>query len=272
MKDILFEIKEKPIIYKSGTSLSPIPHLHKEIELVFVEDGYVHAISDKKIFEAKSGEFFITFPNQLHYYENSATGKYHVIIFSPDILFGLKSVLYDNKPKSAILSGKISTPVTELIQKFINQSGEYRETVWAGILNQIMVYVLESSALKPRIKTDNSTLIEVLDFCEQNFSSDITLDTVSDALHLNKYHISHLLNQKLGIGFSSYINSLRINEACDLLSETDKKTSDISEEVGFGSIRSFNRAFMGIMNITPLKYRSQTKTQNKKTDELIIGQ
>ena len=61
------------------------------------------------------------------------------------------------------------------------------------------------------------------------------------------------------MSFNNCINTFRINKSCDLLGETDKKISEISEEVGFGSIRTFNRAFMEIMNLTPLEYRTQTK-------------
>lgn len=34
----------------------------------------------------KEGDFFISFPNQIHYYRNTASGRYHIIIFSPDII------------------------------------------------------------------------------------------------------------------------------------------------------------------------------------------
>ena len=67
------------------------------------------------------------------------------------------------------------------------------------------------------------------------------------------------MNDQLGMSFNNCINTFRIHKSCDLLSETDKKISEISEEVGFGSIRTFNRAFMEIMNLTPLEYRTQTK-------------
>ena len=33
------------------------------------------------------------------------------------------------------------------------------------------------------------------------------------------------------------------------------KISDISEYVGFGTIRSFNRAFRTVMGVTPVEYR-----------------
>jgi AraC-like DNA-binding protein len=97
----------------------------------------------------------------------------------------------------------------------------------------------------------------VLDYCTKNFSNDLTLDILAEDLHVSKFHISHLLNQKLGISFSTYLNNIRVHRACFLLNNSDNKISDISEEVGFGSIRSFNRAFKSVMNMTPLEYRNQ---------------
>ena len=49
-----------------------------------------------------------------------------------------------------------------------------------------------------------------------------------------------------------------------MLKDTETKISDISEDVGFGSIRSFNSAFKDTMNITPLEYRSQFKKEIQK--------
>ena len=150
--------------------------------------------------------------------------------------------------------------------------GKYKNTIISGILNQSIGLILPEIKLNPRIKTDNSTLQAVLAFCAEHFYEDITLDSVSESLHLSKYHISHLLNQKLGISFNSYINMLRIDKACDLLEETDKKTADISEDVGFGSIRTFNRAFLQISGITPLKYRNRYKIlQEDNIKDKIIG-
>jgi transcriptional regulator GlxA family with amidase domain len=67
------------------------------------------------------------------------------------------------------------------------------------------------------------------------------------------------LNEKLGLSFVTYLNTLRIHNACDLLEDTDKKMAEISADVGFGSIRSFNRAFQTAMNMSPSDYRNQFK-------------
>lgn len=264
MEDTYFQLKENPIEYFVSDDLSPSPHLHREVELVYAERGSVRAFSDKKYYDVCDGDFFISFPNQVHYYENSTPGKYHVLILSPDIIYGAKHVLLEECPKYSVV--KIPDPkmLENLLSALKNAAGKYAETEKAGLACRIISYVLVLFDLKPRTKSNNPTLAQILSFCEQNFRDDLTLDTLSERLHLSKYYISRLFNQKLCIGFSTYLNMIRISNACDLLAETDKKTSDISEEVGFGSIRSFNRAFGDIMNTTPVKYRLIKREQTNR--------
>ena len=112
-------------------------------------------------------------------------------------------------------------------------------------------------AITPTTVKNNSNpaIANILEYCSKNFSNDLDLNKISKELHLSKYYISHLLNKHLNLNFNDYINRLRIKEACELLIMTNNKIADISEEVGFGTIRSFNRAFKSIMNITPGDYR-----------------
>ncbi len=256
MKNITFEKKTKPLNYEIASHLSHIPHFHTHIELIYVLEGKAAAIADRKKTAIKKGDVFVAFPNQVHYYENSVSGKYLVFIFSPDLLFGLKELLFDNIPKNNVLNLLKNAECCDLLNKLSLSVEEFEQTFKVGIINQLFAEILPEITLKPRIKTNNTTLFEVLNYCSANFSADITLEDIADALHISKFHISHLINGKLGLSFNTYINSLRINAACELLNETDKRISEISEEVGFGSIRSFNRAFKEMMNLTPLEYRT----------------
>jgi AraC-like DNA-binding protein len=66
------------------------------------------------------------------------------------------------------------------------------------------------------------------------------------------------MNQKLGMGFNDYINSIRISNACRLLTESNAPISEISEEVGFNTVRTFNRAFVKHIGSSPREYRSNS--------------
>ena len=211
----------------------------------------------------KNGDLFVCFPNQVHYYEESQIGEYYLIIVSPELFFGLKNTFNENVPKNNVIEIGLGTELDSLLDKALEQSTKpYGTTISVGLLNQVIGTVFQQFKLKPRIKTDNSTLQNILNYCNRNFTTDLILEDIAEALHLSKYHISRLFNNKLGLSLNTYINTLRINEACDLLEDTDKKTTDISEEIGFGSIRSFNRAFLQIMDMSPLQYRKLVKNSN----------
>ena len=255
MKRIVYENKTQAIFARHEKTLGPTPHLHKEIEIIYVVKGASDAYADKKRYPIKNGDLFISFPNQVHYYKGTVWGQYYLIIINPDTLYGLKEIVYDNVPVNNTVSLPKGSEIAKLLKKAIKCDGEFSETLKAGLLNQVLGLIMPQLELKEIIRTDHSTLKDILKYCTHNFTDDISLDDIAQSLHLSKYHISHLFNEKLNINFNSYINMLRINKACDMLEDTDKKIADISEEVGFGSICSFNRAFLKIMNTTPLKYR-----------------
>ncbi len=265
MKPIGVEIYDEPIFYRKANLLLPTPHMHRDIELVYVEKGKAKAFFDRKPFEVSNGDLFLSFPNQVHYYEGSTPGKYHLVIFSHEILYGIKNEVLSNTPLENVIRLPKDSPIPGLMAQLANMESEYSVTERVGVMNQIMAMVFRKLELKPRIKTDNDTLQNIIDYCEKNFTEDIRLEDIAEEIHLNKYHISHLLNQKMGIGFNAYINTLRVDKACDFLKETDKKNSDISSEVGFGSIRTFNRVFIALMGLTPVQYRKQFKTRKNKT-------
>ena len=62
---------------------------------------------------------------------------------------------------------------------------------------------------------------------------------------------------RLQIGSNEYINSIRINEACRLLVKSDKSIKEISAEVGFGTVRSFDRVFKAKNGETAREYRQR---------------
>ena len=49
MKDILYEIKTEPFHISPEHTLSPMPHIHKEIELIYIIDGDCTVRIDQKL-------------------------------------------------------------------------------------------------------------------------------------------------------------------------------------------------------------------------------
>ena len=261
--DVIYENKTLTIEYMKSNALGPTAHLHKELEVIYVKSGKSVAYADKNSYLLNPGDMFITFPNQIHYYKTVQNGEYMVIIFSPDIIYGHSSEISKSIPDTNIISVSDNKELKEVFDRLYTAGGQYKNLAINGYLNVMMSLILPRLQLKTVNAENNSAFYNIIDFCTHNYKDDITLDYVAESLHLSKYYISHLINKRLKQNFNEYINNLRITEACNLLRETDTKIADISEDVGFGTIRSFNRAFKQIMNVSPAEYRGNSNALKK---------
>lgn len=87
----------------------------------------------------------------------------------------------------------------------------------------------------------------------------LTLKKLSIELGIPEYRLRNMINQKLGFrNFNDYINQLRIAEAVRRFSDdADVPVLNVSLDVGFRSLSSFNRAFRDIMQCTPTEFRQR---------------
>lgn len=255
--DIVYENKTHLIEYSVDRSLSQTAHLHKELEIIYVRQGKSVAYADNDSYLLTAGDMFIAFPNQVHYYRTVNKGEFMIFVFSPDILYEVSSKISKSKPDINCFTPLVDENLKDIFERIYALDGEYKNIAISGYLNVVMSRILPRLRLQTVDAENNSAFFNIIDFCTRNFKDDITLDIVAEELHLSKYYISRLINKRLGQNFNEYINNLRISEACNLLRETNEKIADISEDVGFGTIRSFNRAFKLVMGVSPAEYRSK---------------
>jgi AraC-like DNA-binding protein len=83
----------------------------------------------------------------------------------------------------------------------------------------------------------------------------INRDTLIDRLGTNKDLFVEAFQYCFGMSFPEFINSLRLKDAIALLEQSDLSIEAISEKVGFGTVRTFQRQFQAKYNMSPKAYR-----------------
>ena len=252
---------ELRVFHDSG--LMSRPHFHKPIELVFVVEGKVEAIADGKRHKMKKGDLFVAFPNQVHYYENCDYGEYRVIILDTKYIYNFNTKTNHKKPKTNVI--KNNSDIYALIAEIYDAYHKNDEISTVAKICLLVSSFLSQSELVERDKHYDHTLRNILRFCDCNFSSEISLDYIAEALNLSKYYISHTINNKLGMNFSQYISSLRITEAMRLIHESEMTAAEISEQVGFGTVRNFNLKFKEFTGYTPTEYKKLVLQQERES-------
>jgi AraC-like DNA-binding protein len=85
---------------------------------------------------------------------------------------------------------------------------------------------------------------------------DITRDELIRRLNTNKDLFIVAFKDCFGQSFSEYVNNMRITDAISLLENSDLSIDEISQKVGFGSVRTFQRQFHDKYNMSPKEYRN----------------
>ncbi|MEZ4792209.1 MAG: helix-turn-helix domain-containing protein [Gelidibacter sp.] len=89
---------------------------------------------------------------------------------------------------------------------------------------------------------------------------ELTLDAIASELNVSKGHLSRTINNELGMGFSDYVNSLRVNEAKsqlkDLMNMSDHPLA-IGLKSGFNSKTTFYAVFKKWTGSTPQEFRNK---------------
>ncbi len=242
-----------------------ISHLHYHIELAFIKSGKTHVVVDSNEYTAEAGDIVVIFPNQTHRFETVEREKYIVLIVNPDFISELAETFTSNVPISNLFKGGALDPtlsqIIESISEVYYSESPLKDTILRGHLLAFFGNLLQKMPLKPIQTKESDVLGAILNYCINNSDKQLSLDILEKELHISKYYISHIMSNKLKMGFNDYVNSIRVSNACKYLAKTDKSVTEISDIVGFNTMRTFNRAFQKQMGETPREYRSKQKNQ-----------
>lgn len=76
-------------------------------------------------------------------------------------------------------------------------------------------------------------------------------------LGMSESRFSRFFRRATGNTFTDFVNRLRVNRACHLLMESERRVTHICYEVGFNNVANFNRRFLEIRGMTPSEFRRQ---------------
>ncbi len=132
------------------------------------------------------------------------------------------------------------------------------ELICSKLIVSLLTDILESTSTNLAQITSMPDYIRgIIATLEKNFAANISLDELSAAYSISKYHLERVFRKYIGVSIHEYHIRLRINLAKDLLTSTSLTISDISQKVGIDNISHFNNLFKNRIHETPAAYRKK---------------
>jgi YesN/AraC family two-component response regulator len=102
-------------------------------------------------------------------------------------------------------------------------------------------------------------MIEFIDQAYQDAA--LSLSSVASKFALTESYISQFFKEQNGENFSSYLEKIRMQHACELLSDSDMPINEIAQRVGYYSDQVFRRAFKRFHGVTPNEFRLSSRSE-----------
>ena len=238
-----------------------IQHSHDFCEILYVAGGAGEAILEGKKFRLAPGDLVVVNPGTLHEERSDANAPLRLIFLAirDFAVPGLPAGCLSQEKYRVLSCGeyryKMDIYLRELLQETSSQIEFYQE-ISQGLVSALLVLVMRLIRINPEDEAALSQECQkIKEYLDQNFTSPITLDSLSETVYISKHYLSHLFKEQTGVSPIKYLTSKRMEKACELLSETELPVSEVSKAVGYENPLYFSQVFKRIYGISPVKYR-----------------
>ncbi|PWW02904.1 AraC family transcriptional regulator of adaptative response / methylphosphotriester-DNA alkyltransferase methyltransferase [Paenibacillus cellulosilyticus] len=106
----------------------------------------------------------------------------------------------------------------------------------------------------------------VTEYIDTHYHESLTLEALALMSHGTPYHLHRTFRRVKGMTPVDYIQLVRIDNAKQLLVETDRTVAEIGEAVGLANTPYFITLFKKKTGLTPIAYRQQQRQQAKENN------
>ena len=246
-------------------------HWHKEIEIVVLYEGSVSLETAKESIILKKGDGVFINSEELHYFKKIGDERCVLIsyVFDKSFVIGDKGSIIERKYIEPLVQNKTLSlfKISETLSRKLEEVFfEYEDkkfgveinirNILSSVLLEIIIENREKLIEKKTYKNLDSQRIKgMLDFIQKNYSNELTLKEIGEAVFIGERETLRCFARTIGISPIEYLKKYRVKVAANLLTTTDLPVTEICIQCGFNSPSYFSKSFQRVFNVTPREYR-----------------
>lgn len=104
---------------------------------------------------------------------------------------------------------------------------------------------------------DSKFIRNVISFMKERMSDNITIKDIAQHFSFSPSHLGFLIKERSGKTFNELLVQLRMEKACELLTQPGMKIYEVADQVGYRYLPYFSRQFKEKFGMTPMEYRKR---------------
>lgn len=254
-------------------------HGHHFFELVYITGGTaVHTLGGIST-RLQKGDYFIVDYGSQHSYSESNNLTIINCLFLPEIiedtLKGISSFevlmqqclirYYKFTPQLTLSNSIFHDEDEKILLLLTGMLSEYQEKL-IGCTEIFRLRLIEILILTMRriignhVISQNSFVMQVISYINSNFKNRKILSSFCKEYHFSLQYVSRKFKQETGMTIMKYLQKVRIEKSCELLTGSSMNIAEIANEIGYEDVKFFNQMFFRLLKMTPREYRKMSSS------------
>lgn len=255
-----YKNKVTPINFVYETEFKTLhqPHFPSIFRLHLVTKGHGTLKTKLNKFDLTVGSIYFAFPSFIYEIDGSDDFEYMYISFTGEGMPGFLNNLSINQYNPAFNGFEHIIPFWMDSIKKVN---DYNSNI---LTESVLLYTLSFFEFPQKtLKNHPEPFEAIIDYIDNHYrDKDLTLKKIANIFSYTEKHLSFLFQKNMSINFRQYINSLRMQYALEIISNSNLSIKEIASECGFGDAMYFSKVFKKSQNITPQNYKKSKSRQN----------
>lgn len=238
---------------------------HPFWEMVYVDDGAIHARNGDSDWQALAGELLFHAPDTFHFAEGDGAHFGHIFIIS---FTSYSPAMEQFRDLKIILPQKMRA----LISGIMHEASACYDMAVDGLYplpnapkggdQLIRIYLEQLLIMLYRGLTGHTATPQVQDlpgemilYLNSRIYGTLSIPELCSRMHYGKTHLSRLFREETGQSIMQYYRQLKLNEAKRLLKEPERTVAEVAALLCYDTPQYFSRVFKEATGLTPGEYR-----------------
>lgn len=117
--------------------------------------------------------------------------------------------------------------------------------------------ITDSEFIAPLNSKKLDLLREISIYLENHINQKLSLEEAASHFYMSPNYFCKFFKKSFGCTYTNYLNGLRLEKACNMLTDSALPIMEISLLCGFDNLSYFNRLFRQKKGVTPSEYRKR---------------
>lgn len=245
-------------------------HFHECLELGYCYSGSGIFVVGEKILPFQTGDVSFINRTEVHLARSArgTSSEWTWIYLDPVLLVGATGTdphFLDPTPLAGpafdnMLPARDHPAINRIVLEMVDELRSIRkgrEDALRALTWQLMVLAgrLVPATVSPGRPPDYGRVVPALQYMADRYADPVDIGSLAKLCHMSMPHFRRIFLRTVGQSPREYWHALRLRMAASLLQGTPMSVLEISQEVGFETLSSFNRLFLKKFQTSPRQWR-----------------